>query len=501
MGADGRSAGMRRGARWVAMAAMLGVFAVLAAGIWQSPVHAQGPALTTSYVTPFPDNDSYRLEVWGDVLAEGLLAGLVEQLADEPRISVQRRHRPMHSLLRAGFEDDVAEIVSELARSNVHIVVILTGLNDRFAIRLANGRRAPVGSEPWQQEYGRRLDRVMRAFKAQRIAVYWVGMPIMRRPDLSDEMQAINGVLRERAYAAGQKMIDVYAATANQDGRYDAFGPDITGASRLLRQGDGITFTPAGNRKLAHFVERELKRDIVQARAQRSIPLAGGEAEQRLIRPLRAAPSAAPSTALASRAPKTPAAAAGSKTASGSETSGPAPARPAPPPSEGDLKADNGRVTLADVGSSGRPENVTIDLPRPTISGSLMALLARRAASDRTSQPGEVLTRDIPGGLTLSRTISSAATPGTVQRRALPSQTPFFRVLVKGERLDPKPGRADDIAWPPISKSAPAAPATPAAAQQTKTSPESPEPAVAPQPVPRPVVRPATRPATPPATR
>jgi len=494
MGADRLMAGMRRSARWTAISAVLGVTAVLAASLWQSPVHAQGPALTTSYVTPFPDNDSYRLEVWGDVLAEGLLAGLVDQLADEPRIAVQRRHRPMQSLLRANFDDDVAEIVSEIARSNAHIVVILTGLNDRFAIRLANGRRAPVGSEPWQQEYGRRLDRLMRAFKAQRIAVYWVGLPIMRRPDLSDEMQAINGVLRERAYAAGQKMIDVYAATANQDGRYDAFGPDISGASRLLRQPDGITFTAAGNRKLAHFVERELKRDLVQARAQRSIPLAGGEAEQRLIRPLRAAPSAAATTA---RATSTPAAGGEAEPGSGSgPASGPAPTRPATTPAEGDLKADNGRVTLADSSSGGRPENVTIDLPRPTISGSLMALLARRAASDRANQPGEVLVREIPGGLTLSRTISMAATAGTAPRRALPSQTPYFRVLVKGERLEPKAGRADDIAWPPISKPAPVAPTTPAAAQPTKISPEAPEAAVAPQPVPRPVVRPATRPQT-----
>lgn len=38
---------------------------------------AQG-ATGTSYITPFPDNDSYRLEVWGDVLAEGLLVGLVD---------------------------------------------------------------------------------------------------------------------------------------------------------------------------------------------------------------------------------------------------------------------------------------------------------------------------------------------------------------------------------------------------------------------------------------
>jgi hypothetical protein len=29
-----------------------------------------------------------------------------------------------------------------------------------------------------------------------------------------------------------------------------------------------------------------------------------------------------------------------------------------------------------------------------------------------------------------------------------PSQTPYYQVLVKGERAVPKPGRADDFSWP-----------------------------------------------------
>ena len=113
-----------------------------------------------------------------------------------------------------------------------------------------------------------------------------------------------------------------------------------------------------------------------------------------------------------------------------------------------------------------------MDLPRPAISGNLMALLGRRAVSDRTSQPGEVLVREIAGGLTLSRTISSTATPGAPQRRALPSQTPFFRVLVKGERLEPKAGRADDIVWPPVAAAAPSA--TPTADTAADTPPKRP---------------------------
>ncbi len=430
---------------------------------------AQGGSGDMSYVTPFPDNDTHRLEVWGDVLAEGLLTGLVEQFADEPRVAIQRKHRPIASLFRATYEDDVSEMVSEISRSNAHIVVVMLGLNDRYPIRMANGRRVPVGSEPWREEYARRIDRIMRAFKAQRIAVYWVGLPIMRRPDASEEVQSINEVLRERAYIAGLKFIDVYGATADSAGNFSQYGPDMSGTNRLLRQADGITFTPAGNRQLAHFVERELKRDLVQARAQRLIPLAGSESEQRLIRPVRQSPAATP------RAPTAP----GAKSA--------AAARPGVPAStDGDLKADNSRVTLPpSAGEGGRQDNTAIELPRPAIPGSLMALLARRAQSDRTNQPGEVLAREIPGGLTVSRTISSAPSPGAPQRRALPSQTPFFRVLVKGERLEPKAGRADDISWPPVEAApapAPVSTPAPAAAEAPSRSP-----ARAPRPIQRPI--------------
>lgn len=469
MGGDANKASvvLARASRTCGLALVLAATLILAA---TPPAAAQGPALSTSYITPFPENDTYRLEVWGDVLAEGLLTGLIEQLADEPRISVQRRHRPVQGLLRSSFDEDVSEIVSELARSNANIIVIMIGLNDRYPMRLANGRRTPVGSEIWQQEYGRRVDRIMRAFRAQRIAVYWVGLPIVRRSDVNEELQAISGVIRERAYAAGQKMIDIYAATTNEDGRYNPYGPDISGTNRLLRQSDGITFTQAGNRKLAHFVERELKRDIMQARAQRSIPLAGSEAEQRLIRPLKQSPTAD----AAKRA---------SAVNAGSKQQPPSAARVTAQPGEGDLKADNGRVTISDAGNSGRQETVAVELPRPAIPGSLMALLARRAASDRTTQPGEVMVREIPGGLTLSRTISMPSASSAQRRRALPSQTPFFRVLVRGEQLEPKTGRADDIAWPPISRPA----------QATPTAAEPSQSPVPPQQMPLPVPRPSPR--------
>ncbi len=61
---------------------------------------------------------------------------------------------------------------------------------------------------------------------------------------------------------------------------------------------------------------------------------------------------------------------------------------------------------------------------------------------------GDVLVDQIPGGLTVMSSIVPPRGSDGGRRRMSPTQSPYFRVLEKGERLPSKPGRADDFAWP-----------------------------------------------------
>ena len=91
-----------------------------------------------------------------------------------------------------------------------------------------------------------------------------------------------------------------------------------------------------------------------------------------------------------------------------------------------------------------REEMQTIQIVRPAIPASVVALMARRDAS---GQRGDLLVDQIAGGVTLMSSISPS---GNKDRgRLSPTQAPYFRLLVKGERLQPKAGRADDVTWPP----------------------------------------------------
>src|SRR4029078_6238434 len=115
----------------------------------------------------------------------------------------------------------------------------------------------------------------------------------------------MNDIARERAYLNGIKFIDIQAHFADEGGNYTPYGPDITGKQRLLRGADAARFTPAGNRKLALFVEQEIKRDLNQAKNERAIPLAGNEAEQKRVNAPRPRPHTDGSAACEARGPPT----------------------------------------------------------------------------------------------------------------------------------------------------------------------------------------------------
>lgn len=392
-----------------------------------------------SYITPYPEADLYRAQVYGDAFANGLVDGLVDAFSGDARLQIQKKHRPIPGLIRPDLEDELR--VEEANRDPLHIAVVMVGVNDRYNIRISTRDRFVVGTDEWREEYGRRVDRLIKTLKKRGAAVYWVGQPIMRRPDANEPAQVMNDVVREKAYLNGIKYIDITAQFADEAGNYTSYGPDLDGKQRLVREADGVLFTWAGYRKLAHFVERDIKRDLTQARNDRSIPLAGAEAEQKRIaaqRPRREPDSGGwKGTVTTGKEPKT---AALSKTDA-------APAQPAYD-AFGEQKADNGRISLKTISPGGREETVTLELPRPAIAAAVIQLITRKDTGDRPSQMGDVLADDVGGGLVVLSSITPA-TPGlgSGARRVSPGQ-PYYQVWIKGERLPPRPGRADDFSWP-----------------------------------------------------
>jgi hypothetical protein len=122
----------------------------------------------------------------------------------------------------------------------------------------------------WVELYNRKLDEMIGVLKAKGVPVVWVGLPALRGPKATADTLFLNSLYRDAAGKAGIAYVDVWDGFVDEAGRFLQQGPDFEGQIRRLRTYDGVFFTKAGARKLAHYVEREINRLL----AARSAPIA-----------------------------------------------------------------------------------------------------------------------------------------------------------------------------------------------------------------------------------
>jgi hypothetical protein len=256
--------------------------------------------------------------VLGDSMADWLAYGLEQAAADSPDIGILRRHRSYSGLIRIEVKNDPKGEYPDwpqaardiLAADKANFVVMMIGLNDRRPIREkaptkattqpaapaakkdgekdserdtasneapadappapGEGERVSGGmityefrSDKWTELYIKRIDDTIAALKAKNVPVFWVGLPPVRSPKISADLSYLNDLYRSRAEKAGITYIDTWDGFIDESGRFVMSGPDFEGQTRRLRSADGIHFTEAGARKLAHYVEREIQRALM----------------------------------------------------------------------------------------------------------------------------------------------------------------------------------------------------------------------------------------------
>jgi hypothetical protein len=422
------------GAGWASLlpALVLAVFAALwdpaSAQSQQGPSQSgQAPAFafrSRSYITPFPQTDRYHVHVIGDGLATGLASGLEEAFAQDGTLKIINSTKPSAGLARPDRADWAADI-EELAKAQpIHIAVIMMGTNDVRNIRTDKGI-ARWGEEAWRTAYADEIDKLIKALKDKSVAVYWVGLPVMQNAKTNEAMAFINDIIRERTYIGGVKFVDTLNGFTDQLGAFTAYGPDLTGQSKRLREPDGVSFTGRGNRKLANYVEIILRNDLAAAKAERNIPLAGDDEEQSRLVPKAGEPEAAAANEAANPTP-VPVSPGGPPVAD--QTPGPAPAENAAPQPR----------TAPAIPASANPAR---DAPAPGVIS---------AFNSGYSPPGETIVGDIGAGVTGLATVSPVAdlNANLGERRLPVTERLYYKTLVKGEALKPKPSRADDFKWP-----------------------------------------------------
>lgn len=261
--------------------------------------------------------------VFGDSMADWLAYGLEDAFADAPEVAIVRKAKPYSGLLRydAKTDQDWWHVARDmLANEKANYVIMMLGVGDRQNLRerdvakeaeqqakdqaakdqanaapqdqskqdqqkqdqakketddeggiVAPEPKAPAArrsasgviefrSEPWEKVYARRIDDTVAALKSKGVPVFWVGLPPIRGAKSTADTGYLNDLFRARAEKAGAVYVDVWDGFVDEEGKYTTSGPDYEGQVRRLRTADGVYFTKYGARKLAHYVEREIRR-------------------------------------------------------------------------------------------------------------------------------------------------------------------------------------------------------------------------------------------------
>jgi hypothetical protein len=122
----------------------------------------------------------------------------------------------------------------------------------------------------WVELYSKKIEDLIGVLKSRGVPVLWVGLPAVRGTKATADMLFLDSLYRDAAGKAGITYVDVWDGFVDEAGRFLQRGPDFEGQPRKLRADDGVFFTRAGARKLAHYVEREVTRLM----AGRSAPIA-----------------------------------------------------------------------------------------------------------------------------------------------------------------------------------------------------------------------------------
>ncbi|HVP99673.1 MAG TPA: SGNH family hydrolase [Roseiarcus sp.] len=221
-----------------------------------SPSAARTPAARGDKAKP-----SFFISVLGDSLAIMASRGLADAYADKPEFSVTSLARDSSGLTRDDYYDWPKAARDLLAsKPKLDVAVVMLGLNDMQPLK-TGGETVEALSDKWKAAYAQRVANLVAPFRDAHVPVLWVGLPPMRDDKFNAQMVALNEIIRDNVEQAGGKYVDIWDAFADENGQYSAFGPDVEGQKAKLRADpNGVYFTKAGQRKLASFLEPEIKR-------------------------------------------------------------------------------------------------------------------------------------------------------------------------------------------------------------------------------------------------
>jgi len=206
----------------------------------------------------------YDIVIMGDVLGTGLWAGMNRFVETEDRVTVTGRIQENSGLARPKLYNWAKAADNLLESRPFDIAAIMLGANDARDINTPDGFLR-FGSDEWRKAYAEQINALVSALKKHKVAIYWIGVPPMRRKSYDTAMKVVAEVERQVMAERGIRYIDLRLLLADSDDKYTDRGDDGTGTIVRLRSRNGVKFIAGGNDRLAVELMKLVRADIAIA--------------------------------------------------------------------------------------------------------------------------------------------------------------------------------------------------------------------------------------------
>lgn len=195
----------------------------------------------------------------GDSMMQGV-APHVQQYLQKHNIQSINLSKQSTGLSYPSFFDWPKTIEQTLQQNpDIKILAIFLGPNDPWNIVHPQTKQLlKFASSEWQAEYQSRMLRILNAAKQHQVSVIWLTSPNMKDDKLNRQMVDLNKIINDELSKHDDVLaIDTRALLGSQNDVYNDYLVK-DGQSIKMRTGDGVHFTPQGQKNVAQALQQHL---------------------------------------------------------------------------------------------------------------------------------------------------------------------------------------------------------------------------------------------------
>lgn len=202
-------------------------------------------------------NKTQKVFFAGDSMMQGIAPHIQKYLQD---LGIQSLNLSKQStgLAYPKFFDWQSTIKQTIDKNkDIKVLIVMLGPNDPWDMPASNGRYLKFGTSEWNDEYQSRITDIINFAKEHHVGVIWVTPPNMKKDKLNEQMNLLNTVIAQELARHDVKMIDSRPIMGGVNNSYNDY---LTkdGKQIKMRSGDGIHFSPDGQKILAQEVQSQL---------------------------------------------------------------------------------------------------------------------------------------------------------------------------------------------------------------------------------------------------